>query len=62
MFAIDAASGVPLNLTGGRSWNMKSHFQRSEGFDACSQFFADTEFAFDCYGIKNPVPPRQMAF
>ena len=24
-------------LTGGRSWNMKSHFQRSDGFDACSQ-------------------------
>ena len=25
------------NLIGGRSWNMKSHFQRSDGFDACSQ-------------------------
>ena len=29
-------------LTGGRSWNMKSHFQRSEGFDACSQWRAVT--------------------
>src|SRR5688572_32884901 len=25
------------NLIGGRSWNMKSHFQRSDGFDVCSQ-------------------------
>src|SRR5437762_11531881 len=24
------------------SWNMKSHFQRSDGFDACSQCFPDT--------------------
>ena len=30
------------NLIGGRSWNMKSHFQRSDGFDACSQCRADT--------------------
>ena len=30
------ASGMPANFTGGRSWNMKSHFHRSEGFDACS--------------------------
>ena len=27
----------PSNLTGGRSWNMKSHFQRSDGFDVWSQ-------------------------
>ena len=30
------------NLIGGRSWNMKSHFQRSEGFDACIHVLADT--------------------
>jgi hypothetical protein len=30
------------NLTGGRSWNMKSHFHRSEGFEACSQWRAAT--------------------
>src|SRR5262245_8250593 len=30
------------NLIGGRSWNMKSHFQRSDGFDACSQWRAET--------------------
>ena len=30
------------NLTGGRSWNMKSHFHRSDGFDAWSQCRADT--------------------
>lgn len=29
------------NLIGGRSWNMKSHFHRSDGFEACSQLFAD---------------------
>ena len=32
----------PSNFTGGRSWNMKSHFQRSDGFDACSQSAAET--------------------
>ena len=41
-FAIEAASGIPENFTGGRSWNMKSHFHRSDGFDACSQFRAGT--------------------
>ena len=35
-------AGLPANLTGGRSWNMKSHFQRSEGLEACSQCFAET--------------------
>src|SRR6476620_11128867 len=30
------------NLMGGRSWNMKSHFQRSDGFEACSQWRAET--------------------
>jgi impB/mucB/samB family C-terminal domain len=29
--------GSSAPFTGGRSWNMKSHFQRSDGFDACSQ-------------------------
>src|SRR6185295_20177796 len=29
--------GSRAPFTGGRSWNMKSHFQRSDGFDACSQ-------------------------
>src|SRR4029079_12042349 len=29
------------NFTGGRSWNMKSHFQRSDGFDAWSQLRAE---------------------
>ena len=33
---------VSANFTGGRSWNMKSHFQRSDGFDACSQCRAAT--------------------
>ena len=32
----------PSNFTGGRSWNMKSHFQRSDGLDACSQVRAET--------------------
>ena len=32
----DVATGLPRNYTEGRSWNMKSHFQRSDGFDACS--------------------------
>ena len=35
-----SASTVPF--TGGRSWNMMSHFQRSDGFDACSQCRAGT--------------------
>ena len=30
------------NLIGGRSWNMKSHFQRSIGFDDWSQWRAET--------------------
>src|ERR1700746_3025718 len=30
------------NLIGGRSWNMKSHFHRSDGFEAWSQDGADT--------------------
>ena len=34
-------------FTGGRSWNMKSHFQRSDGFDACSQLRAGTGRAND---------------
>ena len=29
-------------FTGGRSWYMKSHFHRSEGFDACSHVAAGT--------------------
>src|SRR6266851_758126 len=33
-------SRLPFN--GGRSWNMKSHFHRSEGFDACSHVPAET--------------------
>src|SRR5665213_2125512 len=32
----DDSSTVPL--TGGRSWNMKSHFQRSDGLLASSQW------------------------
>src|SRR5207237_940752 len=32
-----SAVGPTAPFTGGRSWYMKSHFQRSEGFDACSQ-------------------------
>ena len=44
--------GRPSNFTGGRSWNMKSHFQRSEGLDACSQVRADTGRAND-----RPVSP-----
>src|SRR3954470_24645190 len=39
---IDEGSGRPANLTGGKSWNMTSHFHRSDGFDACSQCFAVT--------------------
>ena len=47
----------PSNLTGGRSWNMKSHFQRSDGLDACSQCFAPTPAA------RTPVAraPRSAA-
>ena len=37
-----AAAGIHSHLTGGTSWNMKSHFQRSDGFDACSQLRAVT--------------------
>ncbi len=37
-----ATIGSTEPFTGGRSWNMKSHFQRSDGFDACSQCFAAT--------------------
>ena len=29
---------VPANFTGGMSWNMRSHFHRSDGFEAFSQF------------------------
>src|SRR5438105_106986 len=32
-----SADGSTDPFTGGRSWNMKSHFQRSDGFEACSQ-------------------------
>src|SRR6185437_5682685 len=37
------------NLTGGRSWNMKSHFQRSDGLEAWSQLRAET-------GRENAMP------
>ena len=30
------------NLIGGTSWNMESHFQRSDGFEAWSQLRAET--------------------
>ena len=40
--ASDTDPGMSANFTGGRSWNMKSHFQRSEGFDACSHVRAAT--------------------
>ena len=40
--AKDVATGLPRNFTGGRSWNMKSHFQRSDGLDACIQVRAAT--------------------
>ena len=33
-----SADGSTSPLTGGRSWNMKSHFQRSDGFEASSQW------------------------
>ena len=38
----DSCADVPSNFTGGMSWNMRSHFHRSDGFDACSQFCAVT--------------------
>jgi hypothetical protein len=41
-FIHEVAAGRPSNFTGGRSWNITSHFQRSDGFDACSQCFAGT--------------------
>ena len=34
--------GSSAPLTGGRSWNRKSHFQRSDGFDICSHVRAAT--------------------
>src|SRR5207245_11124248 len=34
--------GSSSPFTGGRSWNMKSHFHRSDGFDACSQWRASS--------------------
>ena len=37
---IGSATGSTEPFTGGKSWNMKSHFQRSDGFDACSQCWA----------------------
>ena len=37
-----ARAACAANFTGGRSWNMKSHFQRSDGFEACSQCAAAT--------------------
>ena len=40
--AAGSAEGSTAPFTGGRSWNMKSHFHRSEGFEACSQCRADT--------------------
>ena len=36
----ELGSSVPF--TGGRSWKRKSHFQRSDGFDICSQVRIDT--------------------
>ena len=43
-------------FTGGRSWNMKSHFHRSDGFDACSQLRAGTgrvnaSWSASAYGV-----------
>ena len=40
--AAAATLGSTVPFTGGRSWNMKSHFHRSDGFDACSQCCAAT--------------------
>src|SRR5688572_25318173 len=34
----DSVSTLPLR--GGTSWNMKSHFHRSDGLEACSQWRA----------------------
>ena len=34
--------GSRVPFTGGRSWNRKSHFQRSDGFDICSHVRTDT--------------------
>jgi hypothetical protein len=42
LIGIGTASGSTDPFTGGRSWNMKSHFHRSEGFDAWSQCLAAT--------------------
>ena len=42
---IGSELGSTLPFTGGRSWNMKSHFQRSEGFDVCSQLRVETGLA-----------------
>ena len=40
-------------FTGGTSWYRKSHFQRSDGLDACSQFRAGTG------RVKAPCPLRR---
>src|SRR5713101_5214391 len=39
--ALGSGPNSSPNLTGGPSWNMKSHFKRSAGFDASSQLRAD---------------------
>ena len=44
-------------FTGGRSWYMKSHFQRSDGFDACSQLRAGigrVNGTWSAVGVRRP--------
>src|SRR5262245_35903591 len=47
-------NGSPENLVGGKSWNMKSHFQRSDGFDPCNQWRAATGGA----NASDVIPPN----
>ena len=52
-----------MPFTGGRSWNMWSHFQRSDGFDVWSQVFAATRLREgdlgDAASAGAPATPRR---
>ena len=58
--AAAATFGSTVPLTGGRSWNMKSHFHRSDGFDACSQCRASSGRLNASVGqaLRAPSPPE----
>ncbi len=51
MLSCGSAADSPSHFCSLTSWNMKSHFQRSDGFDASSQCFAGT-------GREKLIDPR----